>query len=190
MMPALQTARLLLKPLQLEDAAQVQRIFPQWEIVQFLNARVPWPYPPDGVRQFYLEQTVPAMERGDEWNWTIRLKTAPSRIIGDICLVRGEENNRGFWLDPAFQNRGLMTEAAIAVNDFWFDVLKFPLMRIPKAVANIASRRISEKTGMRVVAIKPEHAFVCGRLPAEIWELTADEWHAFRAHLPSHPSGE
>lgn len=180
MTPALETARLLLRPLRLEDAEQVQRIFPQWEIVQYLNARVPWPYPPDGVRKFYLDQTLPAIQRGDEWNWTLRLKSSPDQIIGDICLVRGEENNRGFWLAPQWQNRGLMTEAATAVNDFWFDVLGFPLMRIPKAIANTASRRISEKTGMRVVAIKPEHDFVCGHLPAEIWELTADEWHAFR----------
>src|SRR5581483_5707725 len=115
--------------------------------------------------------------------------SSPDEIIGDICLVRGEENNRGFWLAPEFQNRGLMTEAVVAVNDFWFDVLGFPLMRIPKAIANTASRRISEKTGMRVVAIKPEHDFVCGRLPAEIWELTADEWHAFRARLSAPLTG-
>jgi len=183
MTPTLETARLLLKPLQLEDAEQVQRIFPQWEIVQYLNARIPWPYPPDGVRTFYLEQTLPAIEHGDEWNWTIRLKSDPDQIIGNICLVRGEENNRGFWLAPQWRNRGLMTEAVIVVNDFWFDILGFPLMRIPKAIANTASRRISEKTGMRVVGIKPEHAFVCGRLPAEIWELTADEWHAFRSRI-------
>ena len=180
MTPALETARLLLKPLQLEDAEQVQPLFAQWEIVQHLNARVPWPYPSDGVRKFYLEQTLPAIERGDEWNWTIRLKTSPDQIIGDICLVRGDENNRGFWLAPAFQNRGLMTEAVIAVNDFWFDVLGFPVLRVPKAVGNTASRRISEKTSMRIVATE-DRDFVCGRLPAEIWEITADEWHAFTA---------
>lgn len=190
MTPTLETVRLLLRPLRLEDAKQVQRIFPQWEIVQFLNARVPWPYPPDGVHTFYRDVTLPAIERGDEWNWTLRLKSAPEQIIGDICLVRGEENNRAFWLAPQWQNRGLMTEAVTAVNDFWFDVLGFPLMRIPKAIANTASRRISEKTGMRVVSIKPEHDFVCGRLPAEIWELTADEWHAFRAHLGPNRPGE
>jgi [ribosomal protein S5]-alanine N-acetyltransferase len=181
MTPTLETARLLLKPLQLEDAEQVQRIFPQWEIVQHLNARVPWPYPLDGVRKFYTEQTLPAIERGDEWNWTLRLKTSPDQIIGDISLVRGEHDNRGFWLAPQFQNRGLMTEAVIAANDFWFDVLGFPVLRVPKAVANISSRRISEKTGMRVVATE-DRDFVSGRLPAEIWEITADEWRTFRAN--------
>ena len=123
----------------------------------------------------------PAIERGDEWDWTLRLKSSPQEIIGAISLIRGEENNRGFWLAPEWQNRGLVTKAVIAVNDFWFAVLGFSLMRIPKAFDNIASRRISEKTGMRVVGIKPDHAFVCGRLPAEIWEITADEWRKFQA---------
>ena len=190
MTPTLETARLLLRPLQLEDAEQVQLIFPQWQIVQYLNARVPWPYPPDGVRAFYRDFTLPAIERGDEWSWTLRLKTSPDQIIGNVHLLRGDENNRGFWLAPEFHNRGLMTEAVIATNDFWFDTLGFTRLRVPKAVANFASRRISEKTGMRLVAIEPDHAFVCGNMPAEIWELTRDEWHALRAHLPSLPSGE
>ena len=73
-----------------------------------------------------------------------------------------------------------MVEAVFATNDFWFDVLGFKVLRVPKAVANVASRRISEKTGMRVVATE-ERDSVCGRLPSEIWEVTAEEWHAFRA---------
>jgi RimJ/RimL family protein N-acetyltransferase len=38
-----------------------------------------------------------------------------------------------------------MTEACEAVTDFWFNTLQFPVLRAPKAVANIASCRISEK---------------------------------------------
>ena len=36
-----------------------------------------------------------------------------------------------------------MTEAADAVTDYWFNTLKFPVLRVPKAAANIASRRVS-----------------------------------------------
>jgi RimJ/RimL family protein N-acetyltransferase len=179
--PTLETARLLLRPLRLEDAEQTQPLFPQWEIVQHLNARVPWPYPPDGVRNFYRDVILPAVERGDEWAWTLRLKSSPDKIIGALSLTRGEDDNRGFWLVPEFHGRGLMTEAVIAANDFWFDTLLFTRLRVPKAVANISSRRISEKTGMRVVATE-DRDFVCGRLPAEIWEVTAEEWHIFRAN--------
>jgi RimJ/RimL family protein N-acetyltransferase len=70
-----------------------------------------------------------------------------------------------------------MTEACGAVTDYWFNTLKFSVLRAPKAVANIASRRISEKSGMRIVAIE-EREYVSGRLPTEIWEITAAEWNA------------
>ncbi len=179
MPPTLETERLFLRPLELSDADQVQRLFPQWEVVKYLNDVVPWPYPPDGALTYYRDRALPAMARGDEWHWTLRLKEQPQQIIGAIGLIRGETDNRGFWLAPPWQGKGLMTEAVIAVNDFWFDVLGFPVLRAPKAIANVASRRISEKTGMRMVR-REERNLVSGRLPGEVWEITAEEWRAFR----------
>jgi RimJ/RimL family protein N-acetyltransferase len=181
---ALQTDRLLLRPLQLEDAEQAQQLFPQWEIVKFLTAKVPWPYPSDGVSSFYRNVCLPAIARGDEWSWTLRLKTSPNQLIGAISLTRGDLVNRGFWLGLPWQGQGLMTEAVIAVNDYWFDVLGFPVLRIPKAIANAASRRISEKAGMRVISTH-EHDYVSGRLPTETWEITAEEWREKRTLVAS-----
>lgn len=178
MIPVLHTQRLVMRPVSLEDADQVQAIFPQWEIVRYLTNQVPWPYPPDGALTFYRNVAIRAMERGDAWHWTIRLKTDPDRIIGSIGLTRGD-SNRGFWLDPAFQRQGLMLEASNYVTDFWFNVLEMPLMRVPKAVDNTGSRRISEKQGMRMVAVE-DRDYVSGRLPSEIWEITREEWLARR----------
>src|SRR5438067_6130393 len=110
------------------------------------------------------------------WAWTLRLKTSPRRLIGHINLQKSEDTNRGFWIDPAYQRRGLMTEAAGAVTDYWFNVLNFAVLRIPKAAPNIASRRISEKQGMRLVATE-ERDYVAGRFLTEIWEITADDWN-------------
>jgi [ribosomal protein S5]-alanine N-acetyltransferase len=178
----LQTDRLLLRPLQLADAEQTQRLFPHWEIVKHLNAIVPWPYPADGALTYYRDVILPAIERGDEWHWTLRLKQSPDQHIGSIGLTKDKADNRGFWLGLPWHGQGLMTEAVIAANDYWFDVLGFPVLRAPKAIANSSSRRISEKTGMRIVATE-ERDFVSGRLPCEIWEITADEWHKARALL-------
>jgi len=179
MQTTLKTERLILRPLELADVDQVQELFAQWEIVRLLNARVPWPYPADGALTNTRDKTLPAMERGEQWDWTLRLKDDPERIIGRISLYLGE-NNRGFWMGLPWQGQGLMTEAVIAVNDYWFDVLGFPVLRAPKAVENVGSRRISEKMGMRVVEVK-EGDYVCGRLPTEVWEITAEEWRAWRA---------
>jgi ribosomal-protein-alanine N-acetyltransferase len=172
----LETTRLWLCPLELADAEQTQILFPQWDIVRFLAHTVPWPYPPDGALTYYRNIALPAMERGDAWHWTLRLKTSPSQLIGGISLVRSEEENRGFWLGLPWQRQGLMSEACEVVTDFWFNVLAFSVLRVPKAILNVASRRISEKQGMRVIATV-ERDYVAGRFPAEIWEVTTEEWN-------------
>jgi ribosomal-protein-alanine N-acetyltransferase len=178
LIPTLQTRRLLLRPLELDDAPQAQALFPHWEIVRFLQKIVPWPYPSDGAYTWCREFALPAMARGEEWHWTLRLKSSPGSMIGCITLrSKDSNNNRGFWLGLPWQGQGLMTEACEAVTGYWFDVLNFPVLRAPKAVPNIASRRISEKTGMRMVAIE-EADYVSGRFPTEIWEITAEEWRA------------
>lgn len=177
MTPTLQTPRLILRPLELIDAAQTQVLFPQWEIVRYLRNVVPWPYPTDGAHRYYRDVVLPAVERGDEWAWTIRLKSNPDKLIGVISLFRSETDNRGFWLGLPWQRQGVMTEACAVATDYWFDVLKFPVMRVPKAVANTGSRRISEKQGMRVIASE-DRDYVSGRFPSEIWEITVDEWRA------------
>jgi RimJ/RimL family protein N-acetyltransferase len=174
--PTLQTARLLLRPVSLDDAPQVQAIFPQWEIVRYLNNKVPWPYPADGAFTFYRDIAIPAMERGVAWHWNLRLRADPDTVIGSIGLTTGD-SNRGFWLAPAWQGRGLMTETSDCVTDFWFNVLEMPLMRVSKAIDNTNSRRISERQGMRVVAVE-DRDYVSGRLPSEIWEITREEWLA------------
>ncbi len=180
MIVPLYTPRLLLQPLTSADAEPVQRLFPQWEIVRYLANVVPWPYPPDGALSYHRDLALPAMERGEEWHWTLRLRTAPEAPIGAIGLVAREDNNRGFWIAPAFQGQGLMTEAANAANDYWFDVLGFSRLRVVKAAANTASSRISQRQGMRLIE-RIEKDYVSGRLPSEVWEITAEEWHLHRS---------
>ena len=177
MTPTIETPRLLLRPLELADAEQAQALFSHWEIVRYLDNIVAWPSPPDGAYTWYRDFALPAMERGEEWHWTLRLRSSPDRMIGSISLMGKENNNRGFWLGLPWQGHGFMTEACEAVTDYWFNVLKFPVLRVPKAVPNTASRRISEKTGMRVIAIE-DREYVSGRFPVEIWEITADEWNS------------
>jgi [ribosomal protein S5]-alanine N-acetyltransferase len=179
MTPTLETPRLLLRPLELADAEQIQAIFPHWEVVRLLASRVPWPYPPDGAYTYIRDIALPAVERGDEWHWMLRLKTQPDQLIGGINLTKGDKDNRGFWLGLPWQRRGLMSEACEIVTNFWFEMLQFPVLRVPKAIGNIASRRISEKSGMRLIATK-ERDYVSGRFLSEIWEITADEWCARR----------
>jgi ribosomal-protein-alanine N-acetyltransferase len=148
--------------------------------VRYLANRVPWPYPEDGALQYCRDTAVPEMESGQAWHWTIRLADDSDRVIDLISLTMSESENRGFWLGVPWQGNGYMTEACEWVTDYWFGTLGFLVRRVPKAAANISSRRISEKQGMRLVSVV-EKDYVCGRLPSEIWEITAEEWRAWRA---------
>jgi RimJ/RimL family protein N-acetyltransferase len=176
----LETSRLLLRPLCLDDAEQIQDIFPHWEVVQYMAATIPWPYPSDGALTYIRDSALPAMECGREWHWTLRLRTDPAQIIGCASLRAEIGHNRGFWLGAAWQRKGLMSEAAEAITDYWFEVLGFDVLRVSKAEDNIGSRRISERSGMRCVGIH-ERAYVGGQYASEYWEITATEWKARRS---------
>lgn len=183
MIQQLETARLILRPAELADADQAQHIFPHWEIVRFMQAgRVPWPYPEDGALHYYCDVALPGMTRGDEWHWSIRLKSEPVSMVGSISLRRTENSNRGFWMGLPWQGLGLMSEAANAVTDYWFYVLGFAEMRVAKAIDNTASRRISERNGMRVVEVIEGREYVGGRFPTEVWCVTAEEWKLRQSH--------
>src|SRR3984885_12586913 len=176
--PVLETPRLILRLLELSDAAEVQPLFAHWEIVKQLNARVPWPFPADGAYTYYRDSALPAIDRGEEWHWMLRLKDDPEqKIIGSICLVLEGPVNRGFWIAQQWQGRGLMTEAADAVTRFWFEDLKQPILRVKKARDNAASRAISLHEGMRCIS-ETEDDYVSGRLPTEIWKLTIEDWRS------------
>ncbi len=107
----------------------------------------------------------------------IRLGPATGPRIGSISLYDQPGNNRGFWLAPPWQGQGqgYMSEAFAVINAFWFETLGRPLMRVPKAVENRASRALSLREGMRKVETR-EDRFVCGPMLKDIWELTREEW--------------
>lgn len=177
--PVLKTERLILKPLVAEDAPQIQTIYPRWEIVRYMVASVPWPYPENGAEHYVNHVALPVMAKGEAWVWTIRRRSDPDNLIGLICLDDEKDNNRGFWLVPEWQGQGLMREASIKVTDYWFNTLNRPVLRAPKAAENSRSRHISVGSGMRLIRTEKKE-YVCGWLPSELWEITRDEWNAQR----------
>ncbi len=171
----LQTARLTLTPLQLADASDIQQLFPHWEVVRYLDSRVPWPYPGDGALTYVRDVVLPAIAAGREWQWMIRLGSESSQSIGSISLYDHPGNNRGFWLAPQWQGKGYIREACKVINAYWFETLARPVMQVPKAVDNQASRKVSQHEGMRLIETREGH-FVSGPMLKEIWEMTRAEW--------------
>jgi [ribosomal protein S5]-alanine N-acetyltransferase len=100
MIPVIETRRLVLPPLSLDDATQIQKVFPDWRVVEFLGPGVPWPYPDDGAESFIRNVVLPGRQNSTAWHWSMRLNNTPDELIGVINLNEKEDMNRGFWLRP------------------------------------------------------------------------------------------
>jgi RimJ/RimL family protein N-acetyltransferase len=94
--PALETSRLVLRPLRLEDAPALQRYFAHWEIVRWLDGHVPWPYPVNGA-EMHVRQCLEERAQGKRFFWTICLKEAADDPVGLIELWPddGSHDQRG-----------------------------------------------------------------------------------------------
>lgn len=180
--PVLETDRLVLRPLRPEDVPAIERRFPRWEIVRYLAARLPWPYPPDGAAS-HVAECLEQMARREKCYWAIFLKGGPDELIGRIDLWPDDgisRDQRGFWLDPEYQSQGLMTEAADRVTEFAFVELGWPHLWLTNAEENKASARIKEKQGAQLIDRAP-FRFVCGEGTRMIWLLRREDWLARRA---------
>lgn len=180
--PQLETKRLLLLPRCADDNAHLQTLFNCWDIIQFMVATVPWPYPDGGTQKFWQDYLEPKMKSGEEFCWTLRPKENPEIRMGQINLrAQGAaEEHRGFWLGVPYQKKGYMQEAADEVTRYAFEDQDYVRMVIGARNDNEASNRIKEKQGFikRQGRIKKyaggfEHESVQ-------WELTRDNYFARR----------
>lgn len=180
--PVLETARLILRPLEARDVPAIQRIFPQWEVVRHLHATVPWPYPEDGAAT-NMVQCLEDRAKGEKFYWAITLKGS-DELRGLISLWAfdpARRDSRGFWLDPLLHGQGLMTEAANAVTGYAFETLGYPCLYLTNSTANRASGRIKEKQGAVRAYVEP-HDFVSGPGERQVWLLTRESWLASQAN--------
>ena len=174
--PVLHTPRLVLRPLRSKDAPVIQKRFANWEVVRWLDAKVPWPYPADGATTF-VAAALAEMARGEKSHWALVPKKGTADLIGVISLWPDDgatHDQRGFWLDPAFQGRGLMTEAADRVTEYAFGKLGWPWLWLSNAQDNQASRRIKEKQGARLVDMMIGR-YVGGETSRMVWLLMRED---------------
>lgn len=178
--PQLESPRLVLRPLELSDAPDIQKHFASWSIIQHLSVSVPWPYPANGAETF-TRAALAEIERGDAMYWTIRLRSAPEEAVGLLGYIVADRpgGNRGFWLAEHLHGQGLMTEAVEAFQDFVFFELGLERIEVGNAINNPASRRVKEKTGARFIG-HDKLAHRDGENTSEIWEVTRERWSKLR----------
>ena len=179
--PTLETDRLILRPISLDDAPAIQKHFDNWNIVKYLSTVVPWPYPDDGAEVFIRENVLPRVREKGHMVWALTFKTCVEEAIGivDFGMEKTQHGDRGFWIGEEFHGQGLMSEAIEAVNDYLFFDLHINKFTVVNVKTNKASRRVKEKTGAVLIGRGYlEHHN--GENETEIWEVTRENWIEIR----------
>lgn len=180
MPPPFETEHLILRPITPDDLPSYQKNFNDYEIIRYLAALVPWPYPENGVEDYYHNRLRPKQGK-DYWHWGIFLKNNPQETIGAIDLWRNSTvDNRGFWLARQHWGKGYMTETAHRINDHAFNDLGFEVLYFGNAVTNVGSRRIKEKTGATLMGTSPFKFVDPSVTETQNWMLTKEAWIKFK----------
>jgi [ribosomal protein S5]-alanine N-acetyltransferase len=147
--PTLRTDRLLLRPFELSDAPDVQRLAGAREIA--LNTElVPHPYP-DGAAEEWISTHQQAFDERSAVGFAITsLETR--ELIGAIGLVLTMAHDRGeigYWIGVPFWGRGIATEAARAVIQYGFNTMGLHRIEALHFTRNPDSGRVLQKLGMQ-----------------------------------------
>jgi [ribosomal protein S5]-alanine N-acetyltransferase len=181
--PILQTARLVLRPLRLEDAPDYFEFSSDPEVVRFLSR------PPhstvDEARQRVAEILAPELLDAHK-RWAI-VPVGSTKMIGSCALHLEAEVHRraeiSYLLNRAYWGHGYMPEAVRALLEYGFQERELNRIDAMCVAANEASERVMQKVGMRYEGTLRQYLFTRGQFwDMKLYSILRDEW---RATLPA-----
>lgn len=102
------------------------------------------------------------------------------RLAGAVnLLINGPARSGevGYWLDSAFEGRGLVTRAVTALLDHAFGPLGLDRVELRTVPANTRSQKVAERLGfVREGILREAAAFPGGRQDEVVFGLLAREW--------------
>lgn len=147
MVQRLYTDRLILRDLHVSDADDFFE-FAYTDLVGPLAGWSPHKNLAETIRVIHNMNI--STEEGNSFNYAIIDKKS-LKMIGTIELYNYFPHHKaelGYALNPKFWNQGLVTEAAMAILDYGFNVLKLKRIEAGTYIDNYASQRVCEKIGM------------------------------------------
>lgn len=187
----LRTERLVLRPIEASDAADVYEYQRLPEVIRYL----PWPERNRAEGYAHTAKRAAArMLAGDDdfFVFAATLPGTPSlgdperdRVIGDFMVrvssVQHAQLELGWVLHPDYQGRGYAREAARAVLDFTFETLNPHRVQAFLDARNATSAALCERLGMRREATILEEEYDKGEwADTAVYGVLRREWAAQR----------
>jgi RimJ/RimL family protein N-acetyltransferase len=173
---ALQTARLVLRPPQPDDAKAVAALLNDIRIAQN-TTRIPYPYAQSDAHEWL--RAANGKEREATYLVTLGGGAVGGAVVGacGVALHDGGKPELGYWFGTHYWGQGFATEAARAMIDHAFTELGCHELYSGARISNPASRRVLEKCGFqwtgvglyRIRSIASSAPFDRFRLDRGIW---------------------
>ncbi len=147
--PILKTARLTLRPFNLDDAKDVQELAGDKRISD-TTLFIPHPYP-DGLAEEWITSHKKLCDEDKEIVWAVTIKES-NALIGAISIHPRPEFNKGefgYWIGVPFWNKGYASEALKEILRFGFEELKLNKMFAHHFMNNPASGKVMLKNGLK-----------------------------------------
>jgi len=177
--PTLTTDRLTLRPFQLDDAWDVERLAGVREIAD-TTLNIPHPYPV-GAATAWIESHLPAWAAGTSATFAI-VETKTGKLVGAISLMIKREHRRaelGYWIARDRWNNGYATESSQRLLDFGFEFLGLHRIEARHFVRNPASGKVMRKLGMQPEGVERDWAIKWDRYETlVVYSILEGEWRA------------
>ena len=177
--PVLTTPRLTLRPARMGDAQDMYEYSRDPEVAR----HVLW----EAHRSIhqtrgYLRYIIRQYRLGQPGTFVIEL-TAERRVIGTIGLMWIQAENRsaeiGYSLSRAYWNRGLMSEAVLAVLHYCFDTLRLNRVEAQHELDNPASGAVMRKMNMHQEGVLRQRVYNKGRyVDVALYAILREEFDA------------
>ena len=179
----LHTQRLILRPFEIADARDVQRLAGD-QAIAATTLNIPHPYE-DGMAEQWIATHQPQFEAGELANFAIVLR-ATRELVGAIGLVINRRFDRaelGYWIGRPYWNQGFCTEAGRAVLRYGFTELHLNRIHAYHLSRNPASGRVMEKLGMTREGLLRQHAKKWGNYEDLVeYGLLRQDWMRLSEH--------
>ena len=180
----LETARLLLRPLQPSDAAVVSQLAGD-KIIASTTRRIPHPYTLE-MAAAWIASLPELHAHGESLTFAITLRNSEEFIgsIGLLLNAADQHGELGYWIGRPYWNQGFATEAAIAMVSHAFETLKLHRIFALHMARNPASGRVMQKIGMRLEGTLHEHRYKWGKYEDLLLHgMTVQDYRAQRSIL-------
>ena len=147
----IETDRLILRRYVSEDApAKFRNWTSDPEVTKYLMWKT---HPTPEYTQKITDEWITHYSDNKRYHWAITLKENGDEPIGDIAVVRMDEEvssvHIGYCLGRKWWHKGIMSEALKAVMDFMFDVVGVNRVESRHDPRNLNSGKVMKKCGMK-----------------------------------------